>query len=71
MVLKHIPQDSRTLKIARPLLNTQFFSDRNLDIVNIAPVPERFEDSVCESKHYDILNGLLTKIMVDPINLLL
>jgi len=45
--------------------------ERNLDVIHIAAVPDRFEDRVGESKYQHVLHGLLAEVVVDPVHRLL
>ena len=47
------------------------FGNRDLDVVDVIAVPERLEDSVSEAHHHHVLNRLLPKVVVDPVNLVL
>ena len=37
----------------------------DLDVIDMIPVPQRFEHAVGEAEHQDVLNRLLSEIMVD------
>ncbi len=39
-------------------------------MVHVAPVPDRFNDSVGEAEGQNILDGLFAEIMIDPVDLL-
>src|SRR5207245_1023702 len=45
--------------------------DGDLDLGDVAPVPQGLEDAVGEPKHQEILDGLLAEIVIDPVDLLL
>ena len=45
------------------------FGHRDLDVVDMISVPERLKDAVAEPEHHDVLNRLLSEIMVDAIDL--
>src|SRR5207245_10476267 len=71
MVGNHVTQRSRLIVVTSAFLHSDGFSHRNLYVVDISPVPNRFENSVSETKSQDILNRLLSEIVIDPVNLLL
>ena len=42
----------------------------DLHMINMAVVPERFENHIGETKRHQILNGFLAEIMVNPVDLM-
>ena len=40
-------------------------------MVDVAPVPERLEDAVCEAEHQKVAYGLLAQVVIDSVDLLL
>jgi hypothetical protein len=71
MIRHHVAQGPRLFVIAAALLDADLFRGRDLHTIDVAAVPNRLEDTVAETKHHDVLHGLFTEIMIDPINLLL
>ena len=57
------------VEVAPTQLDTDGLGIRNRNMIDIAPVPDRFKDPVAETKHHDVLHGFFAQIMVDPINL--
>ena len=70
MVLEHIPQRSSLFIVAAPVFHAQRFRRRNLNVVNVAPVPNGFNNRVGEPERHDILHRLFAEIMVNAVNLL-
>ena len=52
-------------------LYAEALRDRDLHLLDIAPVPDRLEDPVREAKDENILDGVLPEIVVDPVDLTL
>ena len=50
-------------------LDSEFLSHGNLHIVDIPPVPDRFENRVRETEDHDVLDRLLAEIVVNTENL--
>ena len=69
MVGHHVPQGARLVVVPTPLLHAQGFGHRNLHVVDVAAVPDGFEDSVGESEHQNVLNRFLAQVVVDAIDL--
>ncbi len=65
MVLHHVPQRSGPVVVGCPSPHAFRFADRDLDVVDVLVVPDRFENAVGEPQHQEILHGLLAQIMVD------
>ena len=70
MVLHHITQGPRRFVESAALLDTEIFDGGDFHVVDIVPVPERFEDAVGKTESQYILGSLFTKEMVDTVNLL-
>ena len=49
-----------------PAFQAEIFGNSDLDMVDIVPGPERFEEDIPEPQHHQILYRLLAEIMVDP-----
>lgn len=71
MVLDHIPNGSRFLIIRTATLKTNIFGDRDLDVINIASIPDRLKDPVCQAEDEDILHGLFAEVVVNTVDLVL
>ena len=65
MVLHHIAQRPGRL-IERPAtFDPDALRRRNLDVVDIVPVPHVLEDAVREAEHQDVLHRLFAEIVID------
>src|ERR1700722_8358505 len=70
MVLQHIANSTGFL-IKRPSpFDTNRLSSRDLDMVNVVAIPDRLKDAVAEAEDENILNGLLTEIVIDTKDLI-
>jgi hypothetical protein len=69
VVLHHITNNPELIKVSTKTLGTKGFLEG--DIANIVSVPKRPEDSVAKSEAHEILNHLLSKIVINPVKLLL
>ena len=66
----HVAQRPRSLVVAAAALHPQRLGHGDLDVVHVAPVPDRFEDAVGEAEHHQVLDGLFAQVVVDPVDLL-
>ena len=71
MVLDHVAQCARRVVIARAMLDADAFGCRNLDVVDIAPIPQGLKHRICQAKDQQVLHGFFTEVVVDPVNLVL
>ena len=65
----HVAQRAGVVEIAAAALNADGFGDGNLDVIDIAAIPDRLENSVGEAERQNILNSFFAEIMVDPVDL--
>ena len=68
MVRHHVPKGARVLVVAAAVLHAHGLRDRDLHVVDVAPVPDGLEDPVREAEDQQVLDGLLPEVMVDPID---
>ena len=68
MVLYHVPEDSRFVKVGRARSHTFRFGSVDLDGFDIPMVPNRIKKGVCKPEHQDVLNGLFGEVVVVSIN---
>ena len=66
MVLHDIANDAKLVKIASSAFCPKRLLERNLDIVNVIPVPRGAKKLVSESQNEQVLDHFLSKVMVDP-----
>ena len=71
MVLDDVAHRPGLLVIAGPLLDPDRLGHRDLHVVDVLAVPDRFEDPVGETQDEDVLNGLLAQVMIDSEHLVL
>src|SRR6185437_15969714 len=69
MVLDHVAQGPGFLVIRAAPLDANRFGGRDLNVIDIAAVPERLEHAVSEPEGQNVLNRLLAQVMIDPIDL--
>src|SRR5579871_5062820 len=69
MVRDHVAQSARLFIVKATLFDTNSFSHRDLNVINIAPVPDWLENAVPETKHHDVLDCFLAQVMIDAIDL--
>lgn len=70
MIGNHVPKGTGPLIISPPLFHTYCLCSCDLHVVNILPVPDRFEDPVSETECNNVLYSFFAKVMVNPIDLL-
>ena len=68
MVLHHIAQLARIIKVAPAAFNTHFFSDGNLDVGDMVLVPLGAEQRVGKAQGDQVLNRLFTQVVVNAVN---
>src|SRR6516165_11758686 len=71
MILHHVAQRAGRLVIGPAALDANRLGNRDLDMVNMGRIPQRFEQGIGEAQGYQILHRLLAEIMVDAENLVL
>ena len=65
MVLQHIA-NSTGLLIKRPApFDADRLCGRNLNVVDVVPIPDRLKDPITKTEDENILNSLLAKIVID------
>src|SRR5439155_20850415 len=51
MVLHHVAQRARAFVITSATFDPERFRGRNLDVINVTRVPERFENGIGKAEH--------------------
>ena len=69
MVLNHVAQHAGFLVVGAAAFQADGFSHGDLDGVDVASVPDGFENDVGEAQDKDVLNGLFSEIVVDSVDL--
>ena len=68
MILNDVPGRTDPVVVAGTPTNTDVFGHGDLNVVDIATVPQRFEQLVREAQRQKVLHRLFAKIMVDAEN---
>ena len=69
VVLDHVADRAGIIVVTAAAFHAEGFGNRDLDVIDVFLVPERFEDLVGEPQGEDVLDGLLAEIVVDAENL--
>src|SRR5439155_14901013 len=68
MVRHHIAQGTRLLVERRAVFESHRFSSGDLYIIDVVPVPHRFEQRIAEAEDEDVLYCLFAKIVVNSVD---
>jgi hypothetical protein len=71
VILEHVPQAAGFFVVTAPVLHAERLGGGDLHVVDVVPVPDRLDDRVGESERQDVLNGVLSEVVIDSVNLLL
>ncbi len=72
MVLDHVAEGARLVVVTpAPPGHPEFLGRGDLDRLDLAAVPERFEHGVAEPERQDVLDRLFAQVVVDPVDLIL
>jgi hypothetical protein len=52
------------------MFDAERFTGRNLHVIDIVAIPDRLDDRIREAKGDDVLDRILSEVVIDPINLL-
>ena len=69
MILDHVAQGPGLIIIMAPVFHADLFGHGDLDMIDVASVPDRLKQGIGKAEGQDILDGLLTQIVVDTKNL--
>ena len=69
MVGHHVAQGAGRVVELAPPADADRFGGRDLDMVDVAAVPHRFDHRVGEARHHDVADRFLAEIMIDPVDL--
>src|SRR5205823_2082810 len=67
----HVAKRAGFLVIRPAALHAHRFGRRNLNVADVAAVPQRLEDAVAEPERQNILDGLLPEVMIYAVNVAL
>ena len=65
MVLNHVAKHARGIVVTASPFHADRFGIGDLNVIDIAAVPDRLEDAVGKAKHQKVLNRLLAEIVID------
>lgn len=65
MVLDHVPKSAGLVIVMAAGLHPCLFGHGDLHVVNVAPVPDRLEKRVGKAEGENVLNRLLSEIMIN------
>ena len=69
MVLHHVAQGPRLVVVSPAMLDANLLGHDDLQLLDVAAIPNRLEEAVGEAKGQDVLHRLLAQVMIDPIDL--
>ena len=69
VVLEDVATRTGLLVELAAALDAEVLGDGDLDMVHVAPVPERLEDAVAEAEDHQVADGLLAQVVVDAVDL--
>ena len=68
MVLDHVAEAAGLVVIAAAAaFHAEVFSAGDLDVVDVAVVPDGFEEGVAEAQDHEVLGGFLAEVVVDSV----
>ena len=69
VIRHHIPQGACIVEISAAQFDANGLGIRDLNVIDVAPVPDGLEDGIVEAKNHDVLHRLFTQVMIDAIDL--
>ena len=71
MVLNDVPNDAVLVEVSTTALRAKVFTEDDLHVTDVGAVPQGLEDEVCKPQDGQVLDQLLSEVVVDPEDLLL
>ena len=71
MVLQDVTKCTRLFVECATPLNTNRLRHGDLDVIDVASVPEWLKDQVAESEDQDVADGLLSEVVINAVHLTL
>ncbi len=65
VVLHHVAQSARAVVVGAASADAERLRHRDLDVIDVVGVPQRFEQNVGEAQRQQILHGFLAQIVID------
>ncbi len=69
MVLDHVAESARFLVVGAASFDADGFGSGDLDVIDVATIPKRLENTVAEAERENVLNGLFPEIVIDAVDL--
>ena len=69
MILDHVAQRSGLIVIFAAVFHAERLGYGDLDVVDVATIPDGFEEGVGKTEGQDVLDSFLTQKVVDAVNL--
>ncbi len=69
VVLHHVAHRAGLVVIGAAPVHPHGFGHRDLDMVDVLGLPQRFEQDVGKADGHQVLDGFLAQVMVDPVDL--
>ena len=69
VVLHHVAQRARLLVIAGARADAFLLRHRDLHVIDVLLIEQRFEDAVGEPEHQDVLDRFLAQVVIDAVDL--
>lgn len=71
MVLHDITDDAKLIEVTSTTLGAKWFLEGDLDVIDVIAVPSCVEERVAESENEDVLDHLLSEVVINAEDLLL
>jgi hypothetical protein len=69
MILDHVAERAGLIVVAAAVLDPHLLRDRDLHMINVAPIPQRLKKRIGKPEGEEVLNCLLTQVVIDPVHL--
>ena len=69
MALDHVAQRAGAFIVIGAPFDTQCFGMRDLHMIDVMVIPQRFQQQVGETEHHHVLHRALAEVVVDAVNL--
>ncbi len=70
VILDHVPRGAGVVVISATRFDADLLRHRDLDVVDIAAIPERLVNRVCEPEVDQVLDGFLAEVVIDAEDIL-
>jgi len=70
-ILHNITNDAKLVKVAASSFGSEWLLERDLNVVDVIPVPSRTEKFVAESEDENVLDHLLAQVVINAVQLVL